>query len=218
MVNKFNPQRQFAHNGPTLEEIQKYNHFDQVVDAFSKRIRDWYLDQARNLKSGGEGFVIVCLCCVVLDMLSQYEFNLEKSEGDEFMKFLRRRSPAFQPNLPKSIDWILSDGKTPMHVENYAKAFWLGFRNAIVHNGMVMGFGRVSGGQGKVIDQPNANNGDLDVVVDPILLLRETENIFGWYITELKDRSNKLADPLRENFSKKFERDFGISIQRLLQS
>jgi hypothetical protein len=99
-------------------------------------------------------------------------------------------------------------------LEDYAKAFYQIFRCGILHNAMVMYYGRISGKSIlkksiKLRSWKYGNRRGREIAVNPILLLKNLEIFFNQYVNKLYDAKEK---ELRLNFINKFEWDFGIKI------
>ena len=218
-----NPDRHFSNSKKIRELIGKT--YKEVMDIFKERIDNWYiLVGDRILKQKDSiifSFGLMTINVIIIDLLSQYEYNLKKSEGDFFRAFLIKYIPDFGNNfrndykvkyyhpikekyIHKSVNRCFTD---------YAQAFWEGVRCGIVHNAMILPFGRINTEPANIIDEVTwvDNNGDdrVDLVIHPINLFHKVKDIFNVYITNLKDPKNKQ---LRDNFEAKFERDFGYQI------
>jgi hypothetical protein len=188
--------------------------FEQVVIAFKDRIKAWYIDQALFPIQKSEGFLMTTMSCIVIDLLSQYYYNLDASRREEFEKFLSEHIPEFNEKIePLESSTFYSDEWSPETIANLSHAFYHGFRCGIVHNGRVLEYGRISGDleAPKIVQvKPWKNGGGREVAVNPRLLIERVDKIFHDYVDKLLDPSNK---DLREKFAKKFERDFAIPVK-----
>lgn len=192
--------------------------FDEVVLAFQERIQKWYLDQALLASPQHEGFLQTTMACIILDIVCQYYFNLPKSSGKKFQEFLREKIGEFcNPITPPIISCSFDDKKTEwkeIELKTLDQAFWHGYRCGIIHNGMILEYGRISGSFGEQVVQlrEREDGKGQEVVVNPGILIRRVDEIFKIYIQQLLDEDGS-NQTLRKNFAEKFERDFGITIK-----
>ncbi len=75
----------------------------QVIRMFKTRIKDWYIKSGKILSDKKFhlhfDFVLINLCCIIIDTMSQYYFDDARSTGDVFHKFLRKEFPEFHTKL-----------------------------------------------------------------------------------------------------------------------
>ena len=185
--------------------------FNDVVMAFTGRIQTWYIDQALRGAVSHEGFLRTVMSCIVLDLLSQYYYDLPKSQEAGFRRFLCEQIPEFsQPIEPPIRSYTYKNGWCEEAVGSLDHAFWHGFRCGIIHNGMVLEYGRISGPPvaPMIVQLRQRNDGrGNEVAVNPNLLLDRVDQLFKKYMERLLDSAQV---ELRRNFAAKFERDFGI--------
>lgn len=103
--------------------------FDTVVDAFEKRIRQWYVDPGHLLaKHHNFAFGVAAIGCLLVDTLSQYDEGIAGSSDAAFKRFARARLPGFKKTISPLIH--LPGGAK---IRDFADALWDGFRCAILH-------------------------------------------------------------------------------------
>jgi hypothetical protein len=217
-----NPERHF-NKSQKIQELRGKS-FDEVVDIFKERINGWYFiigdtilqqPQPRRIHAS---FGLMIINVIIIDLLSQYEYNLFKSKGEYYGDFLKSHIPEFNNNYRNDykikyyhpIKEIYIEDKANTCFKDYSEAFWIGFRCGIVHNAMILPFGRINTEPKDIIDEKtwNDDNGDdrVDLVIHPINLYHRIKDIFDEYITKLK---NPVNSNLINDFKDKFERDFG---------
>lgn len=218
-----NPERNFG-GGKLYKDIQKMS-FEEAVQAFKGRIKSWFLNPASPIVKEGErsipnGFQVIQACCIVIDLLSQYVNDLPASQAKEYIDFLKNLDPLFVETIDPPIEswsykkdagkgnaWIQKSER----IETLAQGFYHGFRCAIVHNAMIMDYGRISGEPvaPKTV-QLRPWDGKREIAVNPTLLFAAVLKRFDEYISDLLDKNN---NELRQRFASKFERDFGIKLK-----
>lgn len=225
-----NPDRHFNKKNQILELNGKS--FEVIVNLFKKRIKDWYIKpgeyllwQKKPKKKVEYGFIIMSISVIILDLLSQYEYDLPKSKPKEFKKFLIKEIPEFgnKFSLSGNFKYFEALEKPPKIVQvpvntgkfnSYADAFWKGFRCGIVHNAFIMPFGRINQRPSEIIleDSWPDSSGKImiDFIIHPENLFLKVKQIFMNFIRRLKNSANTI---LRQNFKDKFIRDFGYGEQ-----
>jgi len=224
--NALDPERNFTFN-KTISELNGKN-FCEIVDLFKKRITKWYIEPAELLLSSSVhyDFIVMSINIIIIDLLSQYRYNLKKSNKRRFKRFLR-------DNIPEFDNHFVHDGKIKYYSfrernfisppvqtfpANYGVAFYEAFRNGIVHNATILPFGGIGRDDPNNIIHEEAWGGLLDkkvtLVINSKLLFEKLKKLFEKYISDLKDR-NYLNDILRYKFKEKFYRDFGFTIKDL---
>ncbi len=196
-----------------------------VIEMYRKRIKGWYIDPTSILlhkifQSTGD-FILIDICCVIIDMLSQYEFNLQKSNGLIFQMFLKKYIPEFNILLNPNKKLKYFDVFSNIFIDDYIKnikvskkqrkdlawVFYLAFRNGIIHNGLVLGFGRHNRSKSSQIiflDHWGRKNEYLEITINPELLFNRINEIIDIYLDKVKK-----AKILQNRFQNKFYRDFG---------
>lgn len=207
-----NPTRAFA--PATLYRDIKARSFNQVVAAFGNRIKTWYIDQALKATRAHEGFLLTTMSCIVLDLLSQYFYNLPNSQAAKYRQFLREQIPEFnQPIQPPIHSYTYTlQGWRKEAILSLDHAFWHGFRCGIIHNGMILEYGRISGDPiaPKIVQiRDREDSKGKEVAVNPRLLIDRVDRVSRNYVRRLTQRSERK---LRNNFSAKFMRDFGLKL------
>lgn len=194
--------------------------FDQIVDAFSQRILDWYVEPATELaKNGHFAFSVMALNCLLIDTLSQFVSGKEASSASEFKKFIRERLPSVyscQLRTPIQHD----DGKrTAAALTDIADVLYRGYRCGILHQAHIPPYGGVDPGQPHAAQVINpglvkykATSSDCPtVLLNPLILFRDVRAAYDLYLIELKNRDAKF-DQSRANFKSKFSRSFGVDV------
>ena len=207
-----NPSRTFAPHTHYQDLAGKS--FEEVVKLFASRVQAWYLDQVLCREGGDDGFLRTTMSCVVLDLLSQYYFDLPNSQESGFRQFLREKIPQFNQRIdPEIQSSTYRNGEWRVEpIDSLDKAFWHGFRCGIIHNGMILEYGRVSTSRiaPEIIQlREREDKNGTEVAVNPILLLERVNQLFQDYIRQLLSPSET---ELRKKFAAKFERDFGVAL------
>lgn len=191
--------------------------FDQVVDAFRKRIQDWYLDPAHELaKNGHFAFAVMALNCLLIDTLSQFVHGRTSSAAIAFKQFLRDYLPNYAVGLTVPITHY--DGKTTQ-LGDVADVLYHGFRCGILHQAHVTPYGLIDPGQKQAVQiEPSgyvkyaASNADCpSVTINPLMLLTDLSTVFQDYVQDL-NRHDPKHDQLRANFKVKFSSAFGVDV------
>ncbi len=198
---------------------------NSVIEMYRKRIKGWYIDPPSILlhkifQSTGD-FILINVCCIIIDMLSQYEFNLAKSNGIIFQTFLKKYIKDFDVTLDpdKKLkyyhvfdkvfidDFVKNINVQKKQKKDLAWIFYLAFRNGIIHNGLVLGFGRHNRSKSSniiFIDKWGTNNEYLEITINPELLFNRIKEVIDEYLDKVK--RSKI---LKIRFQSKFYRDFG---------
>lgn len=191
---------------------------DQIVDAFQKRIQDWYLDPAKELaKNGHFAFSVMALNCLLIDTLSQFACNEDFSDPKTFKKFITDKLPQYAVTLSPAI--LHNDGKRKINLADVADVLYHGFRCGILHQAHITPYGLVDPGASQPVRQEisghvkyKSSGSDCPaVVINPLKLLEDISNVFDGYLKELTDRDTK-HDQLRVNFKDKFSKSFGVDV------
>ena len=201
---------------------------DDVVDAFSERINDWYLEPIRGMKSvsGHFAFAAMAVNCLLIDMLSQFAKGLPESDGSEFKNYLKNTSELgkYAVNLIQPIDYERYDKKTKKwatkQLKTVADVLWAGFRCGILHQAHAL-YCRVDPGGPPVVEEASGRaryavtGGDCPcVTINPWTLFADLEARLQQYISNLKNRDAQ-HDQLRKGFKDKCTDSFGIDIRTL---
>lgn len=218
-----NPDRSFG-GGKYYRDVVKMS-FEDSVRSFDGRIKDWFLNPANpqvqkdNNGSIPNGFQVTQACCIVIDVLTQYTNDLASSHSKEYIEFLKTLDPLFTGTIDPPIEswtWGFDKAGTqiakPEKIETLAQGFYHAFRCGIVHGAMIRDYGRITGDREKA---PNViqlrtwghSVKEREIAVNPTLLFGIVVKRFDQYISDL---SNKKNQSLRQKFSGKFYKDFGI--------
>ena len=218
-----NPERHFTKD-KKIREL-KGKKLNEVIDIFKERIDNWYILVAETILKQEDfitlSFGLMTINVIIIDLLSQYEFDKENSSGKAYQDFLKNHIPEFKSKFrndykvkyyhPIKKKFIQKNANNCF--TDYSQAFWEGFRCGIVHNAMILPFGRINTEPKGIIDEATwlDDKGDnrVDLEIHPIKLYHKIKEIFNEYIAKLKNPTNI---PLINNFKAKFRRDFGYQI------
>ena len=218
-----NPDRHFS-NSKKIGELNGKT-FNEAIDIFKERIDHWYILVGDTILKQKDSIIfsfgLMTINVIIIDLLSQYKYNLKRSEGVSFRAFLIKYIPEFGNNFKNDYKVKYYHPIKKKYIQksanrcftDYAQAFWEGFRCGIVHNAMILPFGRINTEPVNIIDEATwvDSNGDdrVDLVIQPINLFHRIKDIFNVYINNLKNLKFKKQ---RDNFKAKFKRDFGYQI------
>lgn len=192
---------------------------DQIVDAFGRRIREWYVEPATALAANIHfAFSVMALNCMLIDTVSQFVEGQNSSSRTAFKEFIRTRlRKDYSQSLPTPI--IHHEGNRTDTLKDVADVLYHGFRCGIVHQAHVLPYGGVVPHREPPVDF--VSSGPVEyavsgapcpyVVVAPITLLADVSRALDNYLDSLHDRDAGY-DPLRANFKRKFSNSFGIDI------
>ena len=196
-----------------------WSSFDQIVDAYVGRIRDWYIEPSRVLAGNIHfAFSVMALNCLLIDAMSQFDSGRTSGHPDEFMTFICNRLPDYYsapieggvPRYKKGrLDPLTSVDQVLYH----------GFRCGILHEAHIPLYCGVAPGGPPVTIVPPGNSvkhsaTNLDcpvVIVNPLALRDDIESALNVYLQQLKNRDGRY-DQLRVKFKKKFSAAFGIDV------
>ncbi len=197
---------------------------DQVIDMFEKRIRGWYIKPTsiflhKKFLSKAD-FLLINICCIIIDLLSQYDGDYPHSKGVYFRRFLKKYLIDFKQLLDpnKKIKYFDVNGNfIDAYVRNIriganqkkdlSWVFYNAFRNGIVHNGMVLSYGRHNrADKNKIvkIDYWGSSLDYIEITINPELLFINIVKLFKKYFEKLRKSKTLL-----KRFQNKFYRDFG---------
>ena len=199
-----------------------WTNFDDVVNAFGRRIRGWYLEPAEVLETNGHfAFSVMALNCLLIDTLSQFFAGEDSSSGNTYKKFVRDELPrAYSEPLKETIKhhYKYHGEEKQTDLENVADVLYHGFRCGILHQAHITPYGLVEKLPQPVQQKPfghvkykRCGSPCPSVVVDPSQLLVDLSQVFDNYLANLKG-SDSTHDELRTNFKNKFTRSFGVDV------
>lgn len=225
------PDRHFSVFLKDITSNIDWTNFSEVLEAFERRVRTWYLDPAEILieEMPGKEFIITNIGCILVDTLSQFREGNEDHDAKVFKSFAEDHFPEFDAPLPKTIPSHLVVGSIH-EVDSVSEAFYSGFRCGLAHSGTILAFGGHSGDtNGKLYeiwfdkDDPMAHCYDEKteekypfVVINPERLIEEIKKALYQYLEALEDAGD--ASKLRQNFARKIKYDFGRPGEKLLES
>ena len=214
-----NPEKTFCRR--YLYQDLNPNDLSDTIAKFEERIKYWFFKPTKDLikkNIEANNFFAIIIVCIIIDLLSQYWYGLPSSNGEKYKDFLKIFMRSFQSKIkpPLKYSSYNQKGKTwaVIKLQDYAQAFYHIFRCSLLHNAMIGDCGRISGKSIlkksiKLRSWRCRNKKGREIAVNPILLLKNLEVFFNRYIKKLHDANEKN---LRRNFVKKFEWDFGITI------
>ena len=93
-----NPERHFSHS-KKIKEL-KGKKFNEILDIFKERIENWYIHVGETLLKQKDfiiyQFSLMTVSVMLIDLLSQYEFNKKNSSRQAYQNFLKKHIPEFQ--------------------------------------------------------------------------------------------------------------------------
>jgi hypothetical protein len=207
-----------------------------VLDAFEKRIDQWYLEPVRLLRAqpGQHGaFAAMSICCLLVDCLCQFDSGKVVSNRTLFRNYIRKRLPHYRrsinpPIVFPDVDTINAAYKTTSagairtkQLGDIADVLYFVFRCGILHSAHAPLCGVISGLKTRRFSVRRKSltkysgigihGADCpSVVIDPWKLFDEIETAFRTYLAAL--RGATPSDTVRLHFNTKFEDSFGISI------
>lgn len=195
-----------------------WGNFSRVVDSFSRRLEQWYIEPTSVLlhASGHFGFPVVALTSVLVDTLSQYEMGVPASHRQAFMDFISSRMPRFTGALPHPIRTREPNGKSQT-LENIEEVLYFGFRCGVIHEAHIPLYGAIHGNADPVEIHEHGlaeyTNGDPcpTVVVNPELYFEGAKDAYAAYLADLRCEAPKNGE-LRTRFARKVESSFGVTI------
>ena len=191
----------------------------KVVEAFDRRIREWYVQPARALEStsGHYAFAVMALNCLLIDTLSQFFSGEPESKRSVFLSFVRSKLPAFSQTLSVPIKRLAGRNRNPATLDDVAQVLYFGFRCGILHEAHVPLYGAISGLPTPVQVEAAGNAQYADgsdcptVIVDPHQLLDALDRVLEQYISDLLN-SDPAHNDLRAAFKAKFASSFGVDL------
>ena len=182
----------------------------EIVDAFRARIYERYIDPANHCNENNKyNFTVLILCCVILDLLSQYFYGKESSGKLTFIQFIREYIPESGEQITPSIESCYFKKEwTEETINDAAEGFYHCFRSGVVHSAMVLEYGRINEEHPNIVHINKWGKGKREIVINPSLLLSRLIEIFDDYIAKLRNNEQ----PLKDCFKKKFAFDFGVEI------
>jgi hypothetical protein len=213
------PTRHFSHS-KTYGDID-WGDRNLVLDAIRTRFNEWYVLPMNALDSvAGGGFSEVALGCILIDMISQYVYNLKESKGERFRELLDDFIPEIKIVSKVSIDTGKIRNKKKIILKSGADVVWQGFRCGILHEANAYMCCKVSGGPPVFrieTDQTFGEGGATfdTFVINPGLFRDKVTEIFDGYFEALIQRKNfgiHTAATIENNFKEKFSRAFGFKL------
>ena len=222
--------QRFFHSRQLYSEID-WQDFRAVVDAFRKKLHEWYLAPAEMLRPNWDhAFALMAMNCLLIDALSQYYYGKRASARSAFKKFACQKLPEFRRKLPKPIQENPGRRKRrkastprlrpvkPRLLKTFADVLYVAFRCGILHEAHVSLCGGLAGLGGKMCDvDPDICTNYRDrspcptVRMDPHAIYDELKKVIDQYLADLADPDPK-QDVRRRHFKHKFKASFGIDL------
>jgi len=211
-----NPDRAIAPNTHTRDLSNKS--YSEIIEIFKDRIYDRYIYAADAFdKEKKYNFVVIILCCIIVDLLSQYWYGSPASKKFYFKEFFREnfkqynhriippiRSCYFDTNKDKWFEEIIND---------VADGFYHCFRCGVVHSAMILEYGRINERfPEEIIKVVTWGKDKNEININTSGFLRLVKEAFDSYCEKLRLEEQRL----KNNFIKKWELDFGVQIKNEL--
>lgn len=201
----------------TLYANVDWSSLDQVIEAFDRRVMEWYIKPANALSEQRHDFALMAMLCVLIDTLSQFESGELESSRRTFKNFTRRNIDGARNKVDPPIPH-----NRIAKIEDFADALYHAFRCGILHEAHVEAYGlvrrdhespaRIFRTEPDLTDWSSGNNPwtpMLSVLIDPEALRLKILDVYRAYIARVKNPAEAI---LRRNFVTKFEASFGVEI------
>jgi len=207
-----NPDRAIAPNTHMCDLVDKS--YNELVEIFHSRINNRYIEAAEFIDRNGDyNFVVTILCCVILDLLSQYVYGTESSSKKVFVDFFRKYFKEHNYLIKPPITSCYYSSKKKKwfseQIHDVAEGFYHCFRCGVVHSGMILEYGRINKRYPeeliKIIEWKTDKR---EINVNPSKLLQTIKEKFNDYIMELRNNNQKL----KKNFIKRLKFDYGLKL------
>lgn len=208
----------------------------KVLQAFEKRIGQWYIEPIRLLENqpGQHGaFAAMALCCLLIDCLCQFEKGKVVSNRSLFISFIRRRLPHYNTVISPAICFPKVDNHActykfnargqvqTQQIANVSDAIYYIYRCGILHSAHAPLCGVISGLNVRRFSiRPNSlttyksigmsGSPCPTIVIDPWKLFADVENEFQNYLYRITTSGPSTS--LRRRFNLKFADAFGIDV------
>jgi len=184
----------------------------ELVEAFQKRINEWYFDTAESFASKVEhhNFPIIIFCVIIIDLLSQYVEGIPSHTEKCFTNFIRTYLCDHYSKLNKPIISCryYENNWHKEKIKDIPAAFYHCFRSGVVHSGRILEYGRINElYPQEIFKYKEWEKGKYEIVVHTTGLLKELRRQFDCYIVDLKSARSKH----KKNFALKFYMEYGIN-------
>jgi hypothetical protein len=202
-----------------------------VIDEYECRIVVWYFDPVGEQVTNSKGqrdpaYPLMFTLCAFVDLMSQYQFDLDWHDQAQYRHFLRQRIPEFNRRLPNPIAYTTyggpRNGWRQQKLKDRAEVFYTGIRCGLLHHGDLASFCGMTAlppdahgrrvllkecqNAGQSID--GAHRYDL-LVFDPYALKDRLLAIFRDYCNRLRANPASAESLV---FKKKILHDYGIVV------
>lgn len=209
-------------NGGAFYSDIDWTQLGDIVAAFKARLQWYYLDAADALRNPRRQFdhVIMAICCLLIDTLSQFHYGRSSGNRSDFIGFLAIYIPAAHAPLAMNIRHQNDPAQGLKTVSRLSDALYRGFRCGILHEANIFPYGALNTGALTTFEPAGLSEYDGTVVpVGPCPTVR----IDPWVLCDsvrvaLDDYCNQVLNPavvynlLRDNFRAKFRWSFGVDI------
>lgn len=205
--------RKFYCDGKYFDEMN-WKDWDAVVEGFRSRVRDWYFTPLEPIKENS-GYVVMCAMCAIVDVLTQYEYNLNWHNQKRYRQFLREKIPEFQTKLSQPVQVNAAPFRQagPRELKDFADVFYTGVRCSLHHHGDLASYAGISD-VALICEVPDGGTTQSGskypvVIVNPRRFFEKIKEIVDDYCDYLKKNpKSKRATRFRDRFAE----DFGITI------
>lgn len=206
-----NPEKVVA-SGKFIRDLD-HNTYGEFVEMFEKRNTEWYLDIADYLDKcdkPGANFTVTILCCILLDLLSQYVSGSPASSRKVFKGFFRGSFTELNHLVEPPIkSCYYKDGKWFEEViKDVADGLYHCFRCGVLHSGRILEYGRINPRYPEDVVKVMPWNGGREINLNPSAFLEKLKKVFKDYVRKLK-----AEEPgLKVKFLEKIKWEYGIVI------
>lgn len=152
---------------------------EKVVDAYEKRIKEYYLVPAEILNQNQKAFGAGVLCMTAIDAIAKYEIG--GSSSSRFKEWISNLQDF------NKLEW------------KYIERIYKEFRNGLVHEGRIKNAGQFTYDIKKAVEIRNEV-----ILINPDILLANLETEFSRHIKNVKENSleqAKLSDKIKRVFN-----------------
>lgn len=206
--------------------------FEDVINVFELRIKNFFFKLGDLIfkkinpkiffrrKDTDYGFLLICISCIILDMLSLYNAkNLKDTNKTRFTSYIldNFHSSEFKKKFSRGFIKYFRFKTKKFETENanqknYAEVLWECFRNGILHGAIVMPYGSYDLTPNNITQDKYWKNSKIEhacLVINPNHLYSSVKDHFFNYTLKLRNPKNTT---LREYFKNRFEKEFGFVI------
>lgn len=157
-----------------------------IVNAFKKRIEEYYLSPAELLNKNLKAFGAGVLCFTAIDAIAKYEIG--GYSGKRFKEWISKNLQDF-----KTLKW------------EYIERIYEEFRNGLIHEGRIKNGGQFTYEISKAVVVT-----DEVILINPKLLLEQLRTAFNIYMSNVKSNPEK-----QRNLSEEIKKDFNQDLKMI---